>query len=130
MKKQLMAAAVSAALGLGFASSAQAVPAFFNTHDAADGIIALGGLDWNVSTFLGQGANTAIGAFAATAGTCPGTVCNFNVLTQATLTNFLDVNGDVIGSGLNTRYQITMIAKFQETVTSLTFGAGVGGGTD
>lgn len=125
MKKQLMAAAVSAALGLGFASSAQAVPAFFNTHDATDGILALGGFDWSVTTFLGQTANTAIAAFVATGGTCPAGSCTFNVLTQSNLANFLDPNGDAIGgTGLNARYQLSMIAKFQETVTGVTFGPG------
>jgi len=119
IKKPLMAAAVSLALGMGMATSVQADPALFNTHDA-DGIIKIGGLDWGTTTFLAQGGQAAIGAFIGTGGACPAGSCVFNVMTQSSLGGFIDPNGDPLGvTGNNVRYQLTLVAKFQEAVVGV-----------
>jgi len=124
IRKPLIAAAVSMALGLGTAATAHADALLFQTNDA-DGLLEVGAFDWSFTTFLAQGANTAIAAF--TAGVCvtAPAACAFNVLTQASLTGYADANGDqILGiTGLNNRYQVTMLAKFTETVV----GVGVNG---
>lgn len=119
--KNPLIAAVSMALGLGMATGAYAAPVLFDTHDA-DGVIAIGGFDWAPTSFVAQGGNTAITNFLVTGGTCPVTAsCVLNVLTQATLGSFLDADGGALGGagGLNSRYQITLVAKYQEVVTSV-----------
>jgi len=118
-KNPLIAAAVSMAFGLGMAGSAQAGPVSFDTHDA-DGIIQIGGFDWTPTTFLAQGANTAILSFLST-GCAVAASCEFKVLTQANLGTFTDSNGSAIGGtgGLNSRYQLTMLAIFTERVVSV-----------
>lgn len=115
-RKPLIAAAVAMALGT---AGAQAAPVLFNTQAGHDGILAIGGLDWAPTTFLAKDSNTAIGAFLATSGACPGTICQFTVMTQSNLANFQDTSGSAIAtSGLGSSYQITMLAKFTERVSA------------
>jgi len=115
--KTPLVAAVSMALGLGLAGSVQASPALFDTQ--TNGVIAINGLDWTQTSFLAQGGNTAIQNFLGSAGACGGGICDFTVLTHATLANF-QLNGvNLNGTGLGTNYEVTMVAKFRETVTAV-----------
>jgi len=88
--------------------------------------INLGTLDWGPTSFLALGGNTAIANFLGTGGTCPAGSCNFSVLTQARLIGTLDPSGNVntplgIAAG---SFEITMISRFTETVTSANVAAG------
>jgi len=96
--------------------------------DGAGGLAApvnIGTFDWGPTSFLALGGNTAILAFVASGGTCPGTVCQFQVLTQARLLGTLAPGGAVnTPSGLNTTFEVTIVGRFTETVTNV---GGTGG---
>lgn len=125
-KKTRMIAAVSLALGLGMAASVQAGPALFDTH-SADGVIAIDGLDWTQTSFLALNGNTAIQNFILSEGTCSTAgSCDFTVLTHATLGNFQLGGNNLTGLGLGSAYEVTMVAKFRETVLSVTPNAATG----
>src|SRR6266404_462850 len=86
--------------------------------------INLGTLDWGPTSFLALNGITAISAFTASVGTCPAGSCNFSVLTQAKLIGTLDPNGAINtppGIASNS-FEITMIARFGETVTAVSPG--------
>jgi len=88
--------------------------------------INLGTLDWGPTSFLALGGTAAIGNFLGSAGTCPAGSCNFSVLTQAKLIGTLAPNGTVntpAGIAANT-FEITMVSRFTETVTSANLAAG------
>jgi hypothetical protein len=87
--------------------------------------IDLGAFDWGPTSFLAYGGNTAIVEWVITAGDCDFTGCTFDVLTQARLIGTLDPDGNVnTPDGLGTTFEITLVARFTETVT---FAAGGGG---
>src|SRR5258706_1303502 len=82
--------------------------------------INLGTLDWGPTSFLALGGTAAIGAFVGSGGLCPAGSCSFSVLTQARLIGTLDPSGNVntpAGIAAGT-YEITMVARFSETVQS------------
>ena len=89
--------------------------------------IDLGTFDWGPTSFLAYGGNTAILEWVASAGTCPVTGCEFDVLTQARLIGTLDPDGNVnTPGGLGTTFEITLVARFTETVTLVAGGGGPG----
>ena len=108
-----------AALTLAFGASFSAHAVTFDPDGAGSAsAIDVGGFGWNTTSAVAQGGNTAITNFLT--GTGPTT---FNVLTHAVLVNTNDSNGNLnTPSGLNTNYQITMVVRFQETVSSVTPG--------
>ena len=82
------------------------------------GAVNIGSFDWNATSFLAQGGQTAIANFQA--GTCGVTACNFTVLSQGRLQGVNDPNGNpVVVNGLNTSYEITYVVKLTETITSV-----------
>lgn len=108
------------ALALGVTTSAQAVLVDLDGAGGA-GAIDIGSFDWGPTSFAAAGGGTAIVNFASSGGTCAASSCNFDVLTSARLTATFDSAGTPnTPSGLNTTYEITMITRFTETVTSLT----------
>lgn len=75
----------------------------------------LGALDWFVTSGVAVGGNAAISNFSTGSG--PTT---FDILTHARLTATSDQQGNPnTPAGLNTTYEITMVARFQERVTSV-----------
>lgn len=125
-KTKTMFAAVTIALGLGIAG-AQAAPAIINTNlgpfpglNTGDGIVTATNLDWAQTSFIAQGGNTAIANWIGTGGVCPGGNCSFDVLTHAVLGSFQNPGGvDLNTPNLNQTYEVTMVAKFTETVVSV-----------
>jgi hypothetical protein len=118
-------------LALGLSMGAQAGVLFdADGSGSATGPIDVGQLDWSATSAVAVGGNTAIAAFLASGGTCPAGSCTFTVLTQARLVATTSQTGTPnTPSGLNTSYEITMIAAFQETVTNVLpglFGPGTG----
>lgn len=112
-------AAVSMALGFGLVGSVQAAPAFIDTH-STDGVVAATNLDWTQTSFLAQNGNLAISNFLGSGGACLAGACDFTVLTHASLGAFQNPGGVNLNTPqLNNSYEITMVAKFRETVTSV-----------
>lgn len=109
MKKLLLASAVAMTMG---GSAAYATNAITINPDGAGGDAAqtVGNLGWNNGN-------------AISLGTVPdqpvGTV--FQTYAMASLANFADANGNAIGGlALNSAYEWTYVAGFQEQITSLT----------
>jgi hypothetical protein len=120
MNMKNLVAAVALALG---AAGAQAGVSFNPDGPGGDPAIDLGGLGWSTTSAVAQNGLTAITNFVGSGGACPAGSCNFNVLTHARLvdtTNQLGASNTP--SGLNTSYQITMVASFQEHVVAFTGG--------
>lgn len=115
MKKTLLGAAVAVALASG---AAQAALIDFDGAGGATGVLDVAAVDWSQTSFLALGGQTAIGNFLSGAG--PTT---FDILTHATLATGVTLadGSNVNVAGLNAigGYQITMVARFQETVTGV-----------
>ena len=113
MNKTLLGAAVGLALASG---AAQAALVDFDGTGAATGTLDVAAVDWSPTSFLALGGNTAISNFLTGFG--PTT---FDVLTHATLATQVTLadGSNVNVAGLNSSYNITMVAKFQETVTGV-----------
>jgi hypothetical protein len=120
MKKRQLISAVALALGLA-AFSAQAAIFDADGTGGANGAVNIGAFDWGPTSILSQGANTAIGAFATGACSVVNTACQFNLFTHATLVGLVDANGNPLANpvGLNSTFEITMIAMFREVVTGV-----------
>jgi len=107
-----------AALGvaLGLSAGAQAGVQFdADGTGGATGPIDLGQLGWSTTSAVAVGGNTAIANFIA--GTGPTT---FNVLTQARLVDTTSQTSvPNTPNGLNSLYEITMTAVFQERVVAV-----------
>lgn len=115
MRKTVLGAIVASALTFG--GSAQAGLTLDLNGAAAGGVITADALDWAPTSFLARGGNTAIGVFLGTGGACPAGSCEFEVLTHARLTGYSpSAGGGFLGlpAGVG---EITMVAKFTETVT-------------
>ena len=120
--KKAIVAAVAVALGFGMSAGAQAGPALFDTH-SSDGVLAITNLDWAQTSFLAQGGNTAISNHILSGGACPANSCDFTLLTHATLGAFQNPGGTNLSAPkLNNEYEVTMVAKFTETVSVVSGG--------
>jgi len=99
-------------LALGVTTKAQAVLFDPDGNAGTANTINLGSVDWNQTSFLALG---GLSAFTA------GTGSQFDVLTHARVGTTSDPNGvPNTPSGLNTSFEYTMIARFTETITSVT----------
>jgi hypothetical protein len=108
--------AVAAVAGAFCVTAASAV-----TIQLPSGAINAASLDWAETSFLAQGGISAIGAFQQTQGACPSNACDFNVFTHGKVTGYND--GTTSGlqiPGINTGFELTMVASFTETVTLVT----------
>ena len=107
-------------LALGLAAGAHAGVTFDPDGPGGDPAIDLGQLGWSTTSAVAQGGVTAINNFVTTGGTCPAGSCTFTVLTLARLVDTTNQASQTnTPAGLNNNYEITMIASFQETVTSV-----------
>lgn len=106
---------VAVALVVGLAPNARATLIDLDGSGGATGAVNIGSFDWNFTSFLAQGGVQAISNFGSG---CTSS-CDFNVLTHAQLSSVSNTSGNVISvGGLNTSYEITMIARYTETVTA------------
>lgn len=119
MKIKMTKLASAVAVSFAFAGSAYAGLSF--DPDGAPGgaaVIDVGSFDWAPTSFLALNGSAAFNNFISSGGACPGTTCNFDVLVHAKLIGTLDqLNNTNAMPGLGTDYEITMIARFTETVT-------------
>lgn len=122
MKKTLLASAVAVAL----APAAHAVVNFDPDGLGPLPTVTISGFDWNNTTFLADGGQAAIGAFLGTFGACPAGSCLFDLYTHASLSTLQAPGGGGIATpGLNSDFEITMIAGFGEMVTGALPGPGI-----
>lgn len=106
MKKLI--ASIAMAIGL-IAAAGQAQATSLITINDGTGSYAVSAFDWN------PGSAVAVGAVPIA--TFPNST-DFTLLYQATLGNYLGASSNIItGTGLNTNYEITVVAGFQETGT-------------
>lgn len=117
--RQVSIGLVAMSLVTGFASRAQA---YSFDPDGAGSLAAIniGALEWGPTSFLAVGGTNAIGAFQANPTTCT-TACDFTVLVQSKIIGFLDGSGNGLPSpaGLNSTFEITMVASLVERVTGV-----------
>jgi hypothetical protein len=117
VQRQAAIGVMALALVVGFSPSARATLIDLDGSGGATGALSIGSFDWNFTSFLAQGGVQAISNFVGSGGTCPTSSCDFTVLTHASLSSVSDTGGNVIAvGGLNSTYEITMIAKYTETV--------------
>lgn len=113
------------ALALGFTGSASAAALLFNPDGAGgDAAQYVTTFDWAPNSFLAKNGTAAFNNFVNNA--CGGTACEMDVYTHAYLNGASNGGTAVTFAGLNTNYEITMIAGFKEVVSS----AGSLGGTN
>ena len=118
IKGKLLTVAFLVGLSFGVATRTEAVLIDLDGNGGLTGPVNIGSFDWNATSFLAQGGQTAIASFQA--GTCANVSCNFTVLSQGTLQGVNDPGGNpLVVNGLNTNYQITYVAKITETITSV-----------
>ena len=80
--------------------------------------INVGTFDWGPTSFLALNGQQAITNFIGSGGACPAGSCSFEILSQAKLIGTLSPSGSVnTPTGLGTTFEITMVARFTETVT-------------
>ena len=109
------------ALTLIFALTSRAQAYLFDPDGAgALPAINIGSLDWGPTSFLAVGGTNAIGAFQSQGASCT-TACDFTVLVQAKLIGTLDGGGNAQPAipGLNSTFEITMVANLTERVTGV-----------
>lgn len=111
-KKAVLGAAVAGLMGV--AGAAQATNTIIFNDNNGSGNFAVNTFDWSPDNALATGVfNNALPSVGDT----------FMLYTQGKLGNYLDAsNNTILGTGLNSTYEITFQAGFQEVVT------GVGGG--
>lgn len=109
MNKKL--AIAIAALSIGISANANAISFDPTGTGSAGSAIDVSSFDWLPGTALALNAGTAIGS---------GVGSSFDVFTHAALGSYVDNNGDAItGTGLNSGYEITFVAGFNEVVTGV-----------
>ncbi len=112
MRKNLIGALVAGAFGVA-AGGAQAALTFDLNGAAGGGVISVQAFDWAPTSFLALGGNTAIAAFNAGGS---GAAVEFDVLTHAKLSAYIDGNG--VSQSLPAGFgEITLVGRFTERVT-------------
>jgi hypothetical protein len=118
---RLVVTTLALALALGLVGSAEAGVMFDPDGSGGANAIDLGAFDWNQTSFLAQGANTAINNFVSSGGACPpATPCTFEVMSHARLAATIDQSNQVnTPAGLNTDYEITLAIRFTEQISAV-----------
>jgi hypothetical protein len=115
IREKLMTGLIAIMLCVGLTSTTHAVLIDLDGTGGLTGAVNIGSFDWNATSFLAQGGQTAIANFIAGSGNT-----NFTVLSQGRLQGVNDPNGNpVVVNGLNTSYEITYVVKLTETITSV-----------
>jgi hypothetical protein len=109
---------------LGVPVATPAAPILFDPDGAGAGAspVTIGGLDWAVGNALAINGNQAVANFLAGSGST-----NFEVRYQAQLSGYIDLGGTTIQPAGITggQYEITVVARFFETVVNATAGGQV-----
>jgi len=120
LKQKLMGTAVALLLSFGAANTSQAALIDLDGGGGLTGPVDIGSFDWNATSFVAQGGQSAVAAFVGSTGGCPAGSCTFTVFSQGSLSSVNNPQGQfVFVNGLNTAYQITYVAKITETVTGV-----------
>lgn len=117
MRKSILGALITSA----FAIAGPAHAGLILDLDGAGGVpaVEVTALDWSQTSFLAQGANAAIAAFA---GGATGSTTEFQVYTHAKLTGYTLASGGTstsLPSAFTDKAEITMVAGYTEKVTSV-----------
>lgn len=124
MKTKKLITAMAFAIGL--PSSALAGVLFDPDGAGGLGAMDLGSIDWHQTSMLALGGPAAIQCAAT--GVCGPNGVNFDLLTHAYVDGFTNSAGDPNNpAGLNSTFEITMVARFTETVTQV---VPLGGGSN
>jgi hypothetical protein len=122
MFKNILATAV----GLALSQSALAAVTFDPDGAGPLGATVISGFDWNNTTFFADGGQTAIGNFISNIAAIQAgrfdllQSTNFDLYTHASLSALQAPGGGAVATpGLNSGFEITMIAGFGESVTSV-----------
>lgn len=122
-KKILLAAALAAGVMAGTAAAAPL--AFDPDGPGLDPVVNnVTGLDWAPGNALSIGGNTAVFNFLSGAGPT-----EFDTVYHASLASLQTTTGPFTPAGLNTAYEITVVAGFREDVVAASFVPGPGLGT-
>jgi hypothetical protein len=106
-------------LAMGYAGAAQADLLFDPDGTAGLSAVNVATFDWGPTSFLAQGGRSAIAGILSGACATNPSACNFDLLTHAALVGTFDGNGDsTTPAGLGQTFEITMVMRFTETVTS------------
>lgn len=125
MRKTLMSALVASAFAV--SGSAMAGPLSFSLDGTGGNLIVASALDWSQTSFLALGGNQAIANkvtndfCVANPSSCPGFTplsTTFDVLTHAKLTGYNTASGTTVSGLGGFTGEITLTARFTETVTS------------
>src|SRR5438552_2953048 len=115
IRQKLLIVLVAIMLCVGLTTAAHAVLIDLDGTGGLTGAVNIGSFDWNATSFVAQGGQTAIANFLAGSGSI-----NFTVLSQGRLQGVNDPGGNpVVVNGLNTSYEITYVVKLTETITSV-----------
>jgi hypothetical protein len=115
IREKLMAVLVAIMLCVGLTTAADAVLIDLDGTGGLTGAVNIGSFDWNATSFVAQGGQTAIANFLTGSGSL-----NFTVLSQGRLQGVNDPGGNpVVVNGLNTSYEITYVVKLTETIASV-----------
>lgn len=111
-KLAVLVAGMAASVAVGSVAQAASTPILFDTNGAAaGGVITVSSFDWSPDNALAVGA-TPLAAFPARN--------NFTLYAQGKLGNFLDsANNTILGTGLNTSFEITFETGLSETGTNV-----------
>jgi PEP-CTERM motif len=117
LKEKLITVLAALILSVGITTSAQAVLFDPDGNPGTANTIDVGTLDWGPTSFMALNGNTAAVNFTSNPA-CPASSCNFDVLVHSTLIGTLAPGGAVnTPTGLGSTFEITMVARFTETVT-------------
>ena len=111
MRKTILSTLVAGTLAV--AGSSFAAPLLFDPDGSgSDSAVSITGFDWVTTSFLAKNGNAAIANFLNGSGST-----TFEIYSHATLGGYLPSNTPE--QGLGQQYEITMVAKFTEMVTSV-----------
>lgn len=123
MRKTLMAGVIASVFALG--GTASAAPLILDLNGAAaGGTITATALDWTQTSFLAQGGNQAIANFLQNQATGSTLNTSFDVYTHAKLIGYTPAGASQSTSLPVAGGEITIVAKFTETVTNAVAAAG------
>lgn len=124
MRKTLMAGVIASVFAL--AGTASAAPLILDLNGAAaGGVITATALDWTQTSFLAKGGNQAIANFLQNQATNSNTLSTtFDVYTHAKLIGYTPAGGSQSVSLPGAGGEITIVAKFTETVVNANAAAG------
>ena len=113
-RRTLLAVALASALPFSVASADPITFSPSGGGTSASDLFSFSSLQWVVNSAVGVNSVTAIGNGAGS---------GFTLLAQASLSNFLNSSGGVVGgTGVNSTYELTYVVRYNETVATTSGG--------